>query len=74
MPHDLVDICVSYDTFQEKMENKLKLVEILKDVVGPVVSLAKAAAPGKENAPTLSAFKPDCTTVGLGGTSFDGLA
>ena len=36
------------------MENKLKLVEILKDVVGPVVSLAKAAAPGKESAPTLS--------------------
>ena len=54
MPHDLVDICVSYDTFEEKMENNLKLVEILKDVVGPVVSLAKAAAPGNESAPTLS--------------------
>ena len=52
MPHDLVDICVSHDTFLEKIENKLKLVEILKDVVGPVVSLAKAAAPGKQSAPT----------------------
>ena len=40
------------------------------------MSLAKAAAPGKSSAPTLLGFKPDstATTVGLGGTSFHGLA
>ena len=49
--------------------------------VGPSVSLAKAAAPGKRSAPTLlRTFKPDGRTVGLGGTivrvagCFDGLA
>ena len=37
--------------------------------VGPSVSLAKAAAPGKRSAPTLlRTFKPDGRTVGLGGT------
>ena len=54
--------------FTQIVKNK-KLVEYFTNIVGPLVSLAKAAAPGKHSAPT-PAFKPGAGrgTVGLGGT------
>ena len=52
---------------QSKPQHLLRISITL--FVGPSVSLAKAAAPGKRSAPTLlRTFKPDGRTVGLGGT------